>query len=381
MNDRRRAAARRVGTDLRPLVVPVVATTLVGALAGGLLRAGLTLPVPTGAAWPAHAAAAHGFLMMVAFLGTVIGIERAVAVRRPWAVLAPAGSAMAGVLMLAGASQPAAALAVIAGLVFVAVNATLVSMQRAAHTVLLLVSALALLAGNVSFAFGAAPSVVLPWWCVFLALTIAAERLEMARLMRRRRGAAALFQACTTMLLVGAVAGAAWPVAGGVLFGVALLALSAWFFVYDVARRTLRADGLSRYMAVCLLAGYGWLAVAGVAWAGTALGLPWRDAALHAFGLGFVFGMVLGHAPVILPALAGIRLRFGPVFYLPLVLLHGSLAARLAGGAIDFDWRQAGAVGNALSLAAFAATLAGAALAWNLRQSRARRMRDACASD
>jgi hypothetical protein len=30
-----------------------------------------------------------------------------------------------------------------------------------------------------------------------------------------------------------------------------------------------------------------------------------RDAALHGLGLGFLFSMMLGHAPVILPAVAG----------------------------------------------------------------------------
>jgi hypothetical protein len=40
-------------------------------------------------------------------------------------------------------------------------------------------------------------------------------------------------------------------------------------------------------MAVCLLLGYAWLFVAGIAWTATSLGLPLRDAALHGLGLGF----------------------------------------------------------------------------------------------
>jgi hypothetical protein len=43
----------------------------------------------------------------------------------------------------------------------------------------------------------------------------------------------------------------------------------------------MRAAGLSRYMAVCLLLGYAWLAIAGLAWMATAAGLPLRDTALH----------------------------------------------------------------------------------------------------
>ena len=88
-------------------------------------------------------------------------------------------------------------------------------------------------------------------------------------------------------------------------------------------------------MAVCLLSGYVWLAVAGIAWAATALGWPARDAALHALGLGFLVSMMLGHAPVILPAVAGIKLQFGRFFYVPLALLQISLLLRLGGGAVD----------------------------------------------
>ena len=127
------------------------------------------------------------------------------------------------------------------------------------------------------------------------------------------------------------------------------------------------AQGLSRYMAVCLLSGYAWLAVAGAAWAATALGLPWRDAALHALGLGFIFSMIMGHAPVILPAIARVKLQFGFFFYVPLAALHLSLALRLAWGALDPSQRAAGASYNAVAIALFAATVVGAAVAWRLQ--------------
>jgi len=128
-----------------------------------------------------------------------------------------------------------------------------------------------------------------------------------------------------------------------------------------------RADGLPRYMAVCLLGGYAWLAVGGVAWLATALGFPARDTALHALGLGFVASMIMGHAPVILPAVTRIKVQYGTAFYLPLAALHLSLALRLAAGFVDVRWRTHGAAGNALALALFALTMAGAAFAWRRR--------------
>ncbi|HEY6512726.1 MAG TPA: hypothetical protein VI032_12135 [Burkholderiaceae bacterium] len=344
--------------------VALVVVALVAGVIGGLLRAGVAVPVPAQAAWPGQAVLSHAFLMMSAFMGTVIGLERAVAAKRVAAFAAPAASAASGLLMLAGAAAPARWLGVLAALVFVFVNAALWARQRAVHTAWLLAGALAWLVGNTLFALGATVAVATPWWFCFLILTIAAERLEMTRLMRRRRGASALLLACLATLLVAAVAFVVAPAIGGVLFGVSLIALAAWLATFDIARRTIAAQGLSRYMAICLLTGYGWLAVSGLAWLATALGHAARDVALHALGLGFVFSMMLGHAPVILPALTRVKVQFGWFFYLPLILLHVSLAVRLLLGGVDFRYLSWGAAGNAAAIVLFAATMAGAAWLW-----------------
>ena len=198
-------------------------------------------------------------------------------------------------------------------------------------------------------------------------MTIAAERLEMTRLMRRRPGA----QLALGVLLTALVAGASVTIfsarTGGVLYGLSLLLLALWLGVFDIARRTVAAPGLPRYMAVCLLGGYAWLALAGIAWVATALGWPLRDAALHALGLGFIVSMIMGHAPVILPAIARIKLPFSRLFYLPLLALHLSLVVRLFAGLHDLTWRGNGALLNAVAIGLFAATMAGAALRWKLR--------------
>jgi len=338
---------------LPALAVPVA---LVAGIAGGLLRAGVALP-SAGGDWLGPAALAHAFLMICVVLGTVIAIERAVAVGHPLAFVGPAMSAGAGLAQLAGAGQVAAWLAAAASLAFVAVNIVIVRRQRSAHTALLLIGAGCWAVGCIGYAIDL-PVNEVPWWFAFLVLTIAAERLEMTRLMRRRPGASAALYGIVATLLLGAFG-------SGVLFGAALAALAIWLLSFDIARRTVRTQGLSRYMAVCLLLGYGWLLVAGLAWAASSRGWPWRDAALHGLGLGFVVGMVFAHAPVILPAVARIKLKFGWAWYLPLALLHGSLAARLFGGLL-----AAGAAGNALAIAAFAVTVMGAALAFQHSPSR-----------
>lgn len=367
LSPQRKAAPRWTAVAARPLLLALVALSLLAGIAGGLLRASVALPAMTDSAWPGHAALAHAALMICGFLGTVIGIERAVAVKLRAAFLAPLASGAAGVFLLLGQLELGAWLIVIAAAVFTAVNIVIVRRQRAAHTWLLLVAAGAWLAGNLLFATGQDSVATLPWWFAFLVMTIAAERLEMTRLMRRRPAAELSLQAVLVTLLGGAVWSAVAPATGGLLYGMALVLLALWLAVFDIARHTIRAHGLSRYMAVCLLGGYAWLAVAGVAWVATALGLPLRDAALHALGLGFIVSMMMGHAPVILPAIARVKLEFGVFFYLPLALLHLSLLLRLVAGMAGNPLRSTGAFLNAAAIALFAITIAGAAVAWRVK--------------
>ncbi|MBS0340041.1 MAG: hypothetical protein JSS56_05910 [Proteobacteria bacterium] len=355
-------ATSRRPVGVRFAFVTVVAASLVTGIAGGLVRAGVG--VPASSAWMGQAVAGHAFLMICTFLGTVIGLERAVALRHRAAFAGPMASGLAGIAALAGAPTAAAWLVVAAALAFVAVNAAIVRRQRAAHTVLLLVGALAWLAGTALHALGGPSGAVVPWWFAFLVLTIAAERLEMTRLTRRRAGASHMLYSILFAMLSGAAISALFPLWGGVVFGASLVALAAWLLMFDIARRTVRASGLTRYMAICLLLGYAWLAIAGGAWIASTCGLPLRDAALHGLALGFVFSMMLGHAPVILPAIARVKVLFGATYYVPLVLLHASLVVRLAGGHLGSVALNLGAAGNALAIVAFAITVGGSALAW-----------------
>jgi hypothetical protein len=345
----------------------LVAVSLLAGIAGGLLRFGVMLPSTAGAAWLGHAALGHAALMTGGFLGTVIGLERAVAVKHPAAFVAPLASGLGGLGLLLGQTVQGAWLGVVAAAAFTLVNVVVVRRQWAAHTLLLFAAAVAWFVGNLLFALGLEGTAILPWWFAFLVMTIAAERLEMTRLMRRRPAAPVLLLAVLCVMVLGAGMSAVSVESGGVLYGLSLLLLALWLVTFDIARRTVLADGLSRYMAVCLLTGYVWLAIAGAAWAATALGLPLRDVALHALGLGFIFSMIMGHGPVILPAIARVKLQFGAFFYVPLLALHLSLAFRLGWGAFEPQLRGAGAVSNGIAIALFAATVAGAAIAWRIR--------------
>lgn len=328
------------------------AASLVAAVLGGLARLGVPIALPA-------AVVNHGALMTGGFLGTVISLERAIALGKPYAFGAPLCAGLGAALLLAGLREAGLLVSLAAPLFLLAVGIDLVRRQPLAHIVLLLVASIAWLVGNALNAAGAAPNACAAWWFAFLVLTIAAERLEMTRLMRRPPIATPLFLGAVALVLAGALLAVALPAAGGVVFGAGLVAVAAWCLAFDLARRTVTTEGFARYAAVALLAGYAWLAFGGFAWgAMSALDMRWRDAALHSLGLGFVISMILAHAPVVVPVIARRRMRYTPFFYVPLALLHASLLLRLAGGAADFALREWGGILNAVALLVFVGTLA-----------------------
>ena len=327
-----------------PLLVLGFASLALG-IAGGLARLGADLPAPAGAI------ALHGALMVSGFLGTVIGLERAVALGRLWPYAAPLASGLGGLCLILGFAAPGFALLALAAALLAAASLAVLARQPSPEMATLAAGAVAWLAGNLALYAGAA---AVPWWIAFLALTIGGERLELSRYLRRGAFARASF-----VLLAAALLAA--PVFPRVL-GLVLVLLAAWLFAFDLARVTVRQRGLPRYIAVCLLSGYAWLAFGGALLA-TATAY---DAALHAIFVGFVFSMVFGHAPVILPAVLRVPLPYHAALYVPLALLHLSLALRV------FVSSLAGAWGNAAAVALFIATAA------TLAVRRARSVRTAC---
>jgi hypothetical protein len=78
---------------------------------------------------------------------------------------------------------------------------------------------------------------------------------------------------------------------------------------------------------------------------------PLYDAMLHAIFLGFVFAMIFGHAPIIFPAVLGVDIPYRSDYYLPLVLLHASLAVRIGGDLLGMnEARLWGGLFNALAI-------------------------------
>jgi hypothetical protein len=328
------------------------AVSLVGALWAGLLRLGWELPIVPGVARN------HGPLMVSSFLGTVIGLERAVALRRRWPYGAPLLAGLGGLAHMAGLSVHVGhALTVAGSAVLVAIFVSLYRRSRELHVAVMGLGAASWLAGTLIWHGGAPLYRVAPWWVGFLVLTIAGERLELSRLMRLGTWTRTAFVASCGLLLAGLIAGLAAPEPGIRLAGVGLVALALWLLKNDIAWRTVRQRGLPRYIALCLLPGYVWLGLGGLLWLAYADRFTagvFYDAMLHSIFLGFVFSMIFGHAPIIVPSVLGVALPFRPAFYGHLALLHLSVLTRLAA---DLGWPVISpawsGLGNALAIVLF----------------------------
>jgi hypothetical protein len=346
----------RVHANLEPWQrVPLLALGFLALFAGtaaGLARLGWHLPDAATAL-----AALHGPLMICGFFGSVIALERAVAIGRLWAYAGPLAAGLGTLALLGGLQRAAPWFHVVGALVLLAASVDVLRRQRALFTFTLVLGAFAWLAGSTRWALGFAVHDVVPWWIAFLVLTISGERLELSRFLPPSPWAVRVFAGLLALCVAGLAAGTHGMAWGGVLFAAALLGLAAWLVRQDIARRTVHAKGLTRFVAIALLSGYLWLAVgAGVAIpaGGFTAGTPGYDAALHAVLIGFVFSMVFGHAPIIFPAVLHVAVPYHGTFYLPLALLHVSLLVRLAGDAsAQFEWLRLGGALNALALAAF----------------------------
>lgn len=350
------------------------------AFAGASVLTGLTAALALlgylGGTRAATLAADHGPLMIFGFVGGAIGLERTVAVRTRWAWAGPVCSALGVVTLLAGLPVAVPALLftgsfLLLGLVYATVHrrqATAAVIAQAAGVIGAVSATLLWGFGDGGFAAAMPPAVV------FVVATIIGERLELARIPVTAGNPEPLITGLVLALAAAGILFVAAPEVGHPLMGLLLVAVAVVTARVDVARRLVRAQGLPRFSAVCMLAGYLWLGLAGLLWVAfprTTTGFLY-DAAVHAVFLGFVISMIFAHAPIILTAVIRRPLPYHPVMYVPVALLHGGLALRLLGDAREAVplW-QAGGVINVLAVLTF--LLTGVTLSVRASRRRARR--------
>jgi len=312
-------------SPIRKPIMVVVFLTLLVAIWAGLLRMGwaLTPLRPT-------LAGAHGPMMVSGFLGTLIALERAVALSRPWAYGVPLVGCLGAILLFF--DLPAGAgLLTLSSLGLMAIYVVILRRQFVLYTLTMALGAVAWLAGNVIWAAGGAVYQAVPWWAGFLVLSIVGERLEISRILRLTSRSRLFFALAVGLVSMGLLVSLFSYSTGVRLAGLGSVGLALWLGINDIARRTVRRQGLTRFIAANLLLGYFWLAAGGLLalFHGEMMAGLLYDAWVHAIFLGFGFSMIFAHSLIILPAVTGISIPYNPILYGPVLLMQLALALRI----------------------------------------------------
>ncbi len=323
---------------------------LLFALWAGLVRMGWQLP-----SFP-NLSIAHGPLMVSGFLGVLIPLERAVAIRQKWMFVVPATAGLGWVTLLF-VPRIGGILLTLASFGALLILGVMIRREPHLHTITMFAGVLAWVAGNFLWVLGLPIFQIVNLWIAFLVLTIGGERLELNRVLRPSSRQLRFFGLMAAALSTGAILSLFDLTWGTRLNGLSLLMLSLWFLRNDLATRNIRhTNPLTRYIAFCLFSGFIWLGIGGVLQLslGALYAGPYYDAGLHAVFVGFVISMIFGHAPIIFPAILGVPIRYHPAFYTHLTLLHLSLFLRLLGDlTMQLDVRRWGGFLNELAILLF----------------------------
>lgn len=338
------------------VLLPCALLSLVLAVISGWMRLGFSFQ-----GLPKQWALFHGPWMVAGFLGIVIGLERAFALRKMWCYGSPLFSALGSFALLGGLPGTAAFCFATGGLFLVAVFIHIYRLQATLYHACLLGGAAFFFLGNALWLSGWAIPQWVNAWALFLIFTVAGERLELTRFKNPSARSLLAFKASLACMALGFLLQLFGSKGSWIPLGLGYLGMSAWLLTQDIARQNLKQPGLPRYMAMALLAGYAWLGFAGLIefWGrGEAHAFAY-DASLHSIFLGFVFSMIFAHGPLIFPSLLSLGFRFSPLLYGPLALLHASVGARMIG---DFsaspDLRKASGLLSAASIAFFLGAMA-----------------------
>ncbi len=354
--------SRQPGASLArtaPLALGFIA--LVGGLWGALLLLGFPQAAP-----PVQLALNHGPLMALGFLGTLIALERAVALGRPWGYGAPMSAGFGVVAIITGMPEGIGqALLGLAAVLLLAVYLVLFRAEPLLHVGTQAIGAAAWVGAAILWLGGLDVPALVPWLAAFLVLTVVGERLELSRLAGRTARARRAFLLLVMTIVLGTIVSTVSLDLGTRLAGLGFVGTALWLGGNDIARRTVRVAGVTRFIAICLLSGFAWLGLGGLIWAlGGAGGGPAYDARIHAIFLGFVISMVFGHAMVIVPAVLHLALPYRSRFYWHLALLQAGLVLRLGAGDLlgsQAGW-QLGGLLNELALLVFVGSSAMAAV-------------------
>jgi hypothetical protein len=328
------------------LVMPLIMLALVTAILSGWVRIGWALPMSS-------VAAAHGSLMVNSFLASLIFLERAIAFKSKWLLWLPALNVFSFVAYISGHPLIGQCLQMAGSFGFLLLCCYFIYQYKELYYYVFLAAAFCLFTGNLILYIKQLYPLSTTWWMGFLLLTIVAERLELSRFLpvtKRKKN-----------LLISALVLSVISIAipfhnyGNLAFAFSISLVAVWLLRYDMAFYSIKVKGQHRYSGVLLIVGYVWLFFTAIFLITESRFSYGYDAALHSFFIGFVFSMIFSHAPIILPAVAGLPVKiYRPFLYVWFILLQLSLIIRVIADILeDAPCRKAAGLANGIFILAF----------------------------
>lgn len=333
------------------VVLPFVFVALATGILSGLLRIGWSIPM-------GQVAGQHGALMVGSFLGTLICLERIVALKKKWMYVIPVVSWSSLVFFFIGMPSFAMGMLTVASFGLIYIYSDLIQRFGEYYFYVMMVGAVGWAVGNIIMIISPFYPQAAPWWIVFILLTVFGERLELSKFLPQSKMKRISMILVISVFMLGVVL--PYHANGRFVSGIGIVLMALWLLRYDIARKSIKSPGMHRFTGSLLLAGYFWMIICGVLMIFDHISIFTYDAMLHAFFLGFTFSMIFAHAPIIFPGVAGLVIRpFHWSLFVWGVLLQVSLAIRIAGDLLFHpNCRAMGGMLNAIVILLFFINLA-----------------------
>lgn len=302
-------------------ILPFVLISLIIGILAGLFRMGWIIPV-------GDVAGEHGALMTGSFLGTLICLERIVALKKKWLYLIPIISGLSVIFFYVGLQQIAFIMLTVGSLGLIYIYIDLIKRFGEYYFYIMMLGAMGWAVGNIIMIVVPFYPQAAPWWIVFILLTVFGERLELSKFLPKSKMKRNSMVLAISVFMIGIVL--PYHLLGKIISGAGLIFMAIWLLHYDIARKSVKAHGIHRFTGSLLLAGYFWLVICGILMIIDFKTLYNYDAMLHSFFLGFTFSMIFAHAPIIFPGIAGFSFRpFHGSLFIWGILLQLTLAMRI----------------------------------------------------
>jgi len=324
--------------------IPLIFLVLLGGVFGGFVRIG----------WLQYSlqgiSVSHGLLMTGAFMGSLISLERNMAMRSPWWGMVPFVCISSTIFFYLGELS----IGLMALLTASTGLAIMLYLQLASHfkigKCLMFIGALSWLMGNIMVYKSNMIPMGSIWWEAFILFTILGERIELGEIGIKFIGETLLFWLFLGLFIVGMVL--PFHGIGPFIMGCSIIGIGLWFLVKDRKSMVFSRNGRNQFNSMAILLGYIWLIVHGL-WMILGRDQPFfYDVMVHSFFLGFAFSMIWGHVSSLFPMICGLNGNaFHPRFWWGLAIFETSLLGRIGACVLESSfWRQFFSVANGIIL-------------------------------